>query len=108
MLPRRLLPRYSLRSLLVLMLVFSLATQAVVTAKQRRTQQRRDVLIPDVQAQVIASQSMNLVYAERFLKLVQRRIVSEAAILSPAEERQLFHLVETEQANRGLAFHSPH
>lgn len=104
--PHRFLPRYSLRSLLVCMLVFCLATQAVVIAKQRRTQQRRDVLILDVQAQVIASQRMNLIYAERFLKLVQRRIVSETAILSAAEKRQLFHLVETEQANRRMAFRS--
>lgn len=103
---RQLLPRYSIRSLFVLTLIISLATQAVVTAKQRRRQQRRDVLISDVQAQVIASQSMKLDYAERFLRIVQRRIASEAAVLSAAEERQLFHLIETEQANRRVAFQS--
>jgi hypothetical protein len=107
MLLRRLLPRYSIRSLLFATLVFSLATQAVVTAKQWQLQRRRDVLISDVQAQVITSQSMELVYAERFLKIVQRRIDAEAAILTDAEQRQLLQLIEREQLNRQLAFAAP-
>lgn len=97
---RRYLPRFSLRALLGSMLVASLATQACISFQRSKLQRRREILLPDLEAQVITSQSIEDAYAQRFLQLMQRRIDQEASVLSAAEQQQWRQRIAAEQATR--------
>jgi hypothetical protein len=95
-------PQFSLRTLLVVMLLSALATQIAIVAKQREQQRRREQVLAELRANLVCSQRMEEVYAQRFLRFVERKVTmsTHGAVLRPDEQREFLHAINAVRSRR--------
>jgi hypothetical protein len=104
---RRYVVTYSIRSLLLIFLIVSVALQIGLTVRRQARERRVEQFSTDVYAMVVYSQGIPRENALRVLDLIDRRIVSfaEEQPMSRHRQRQLRQTVEAERAK---IRHQPH
>lgn len=106
---RRFVPRYSLRSLLLVALLVGVVLQGSLTVQKRARDQRAATFTADITQLVIYSQRIPREYAPQLLNFIDRRIerFPEGEGISAHKRRQLRQMVQAERAklHRKLATH---
>jgi hypothetical protein len=89
-------PRFSLRTLLFLMLIVAVSIQTAVALRKHQQQVRRQVFMEDVRAQIVVSQRIGPVYGEKLRTFVRRRVTNkqDTSFLSAADRTTLLNEVE--------------